>query len=183
MSFTAAERLELRVAIVSRAIDEYNELDRIAGVIEDKAQKTAVASGAFLAAGLGLLTSDSPRNVLAGRVGLPAFIILFAIIGLLIVATGLCLLVTWARTFLLPTVEGMEKVTNDILALPAAEQTHEVMESFYCLQASIWGKALQGLKKNVHKRADWLRSGQIVFSTAVLGIAILLILTISKLMI
>ena len=173
MTFDAKLRNDLRAAVVQRAIEEYREFIRIAGAIEDKAQKVSVGAGAFLAAGLGLLTSENARKILSAEVGLPAYILLFLIIALLIVATAAALRITWAAVISFPAVEGFRKMSSELLALPDTEQTDEMLGPFYEDQLRLWLEGLHSLRHRVASKGLWLRTAQTIFAVAIFVIAIL----------
>jgi len=177
----AKERNDLGNAVLVRCVDEYKEFVRIAGVIDDKAQKAGVAAGAFLAAGLGLLTSQAAQSGLTQRIGPVAFIILFTIIGLLITVSALALFVSWIKIVALPSAEGLVKMTQDLTNVPDNEWTDGMLENFLRTQADLWVECLQSLRENVRKKSHRLRWAQTALAVAVLFIGILLALVALKL--
>jgi hypothetical protein len=171
----------LENAILARCIEEYKELARIAGVIDDKAQKAGVAAGAFLAAGLGLLTSQAAQTGLTQKVGPLAFVILFIIIGLLIAVSALSLFVSWVKMVALPSAEGLVKMTTDLTQVPDNEWNDGMSISFLRAQADLWIDSLLLLRGNVHKKSRRLWWAQTVLAVAVLFIGILVALVAHKL--
>lgn len=174
MSFDAKQKTDLRSAVVQRAIEEYREFVRIGGVLEDKGQKVAVAAGSFLAAGLALLTSENARHILSTKVGKPAYVLLFLIIAALVSATAAALRITWVAVISLPAVEGLQQMTGDLLGLPDAEQSDDMLGFFYRDQVRLWIEGLEILRAKVAAKGIWLKVAQTIFASSILAIAILL---------
>jgi hypothetical protein len=182
VSLDSKSRCELLNNVTVRAAQEYAEFVRIGGVIEDKAQKTTVAAGAFLAAGLGLLTSESTRNILINKIGRPELVLLFLVIALLLLTSAAALPVAWASSSSVPAVDALFKSTNDVLSAARTEaESNGLLEAFYAYQATTWIQALGQLRVRVKLKSRWLRAVQVTFAVAIYCIGLFLLLTLKNL--
>ena len=157
---TRAFREELLRSMVSHAADSYKEVVRVAGVLEDKAQKTATVAGAFLAAGLAFVKQEN----LTGNSPIGSFWTLLpltlAIVGL-IVAVGICLRVLWIREQAAPIDLGlMKEIAVSINAFPDAQLTDEVQDRCRIEVTNQWKSIVERQQAVNLKKATEVRNAQ-----------------------
>jgi hypothetical protein len=167
-------RKEAYQSLLQLGADNYKENTRIAGVLEDKAQKTGAIAGVFLAAGLAFVKPDLTLVQLGGKLG---FALLTTSIFLLLVCISLCLGVMWVRS-LQPQllVFDVSEMLRHILALPASEITNEVKENFYRDQEKVWKSVLKEQLQKIGAKSQLLQAAQGILALAMLLVAIFLFL-------
>jgi hypothetical protein len=167
-------RKEALQCLLQTGSDNYKENARIAGVIEDKAQKAGAVAGIFLAAGLAFVKPGISLTELGGRVGAT---LLSASIALLLACIALCLAVMWARPGRSPLLlSDVQKMVSDIFAFSAAEFTSEIQEGFSENQAHLWAQTLNEQVVKNRRKALLLRRAQVTLALAMLLVGIFLFL-------
>jgi len=165
-------------ALVQTGSDNYKENARIAGVLDDKAQRTGAIAGAFLAAGLAFIKPENfgPSSPLTQVAGLPGVVLLASCIGLLFVSTIFSLIVMWVRPVPVPvSFSVLEEVTGDLLGFADNDLTSERQENYFRDQGYIWKGTLQRqVQVNVDK-ARSLRAAQISLALSISMVALLLL--------
>jgi hypothetical protein len=178
-------RRSLLQALIQTGADNYKENARIAGVLDDKAQKTGAIAGAFLAAGLAYVKSEnfgssSPLNRLVGS---PGLVLLSLSIGLFLLATVFSLVVMWTRTIPVPmSFADVEEMTFDLLRLTDNELTTERQEDYFRDESHIWKGTLQRQVRVNTDKARSLRAAQISLALSIIVIALLLLIMMFKVM-
>lgn len=171
-------RLAIVQALVEVASENYKENSRIAGVLDDKAQKTGALAGVFLAGSFAFIKTENfgqtaPLNRLAGLWGL---LFLAVCIGLLLVTTILSLRTMWIRAVPAPmSLAIMEKMSLDLLEASDEDLDNATQENFFRDQSRVWSVALQKQHAANANKAKYLRASQLTLAVAIIcGAAILL---------
>lgn len=124
--------------------------------------------------GLGFLKDSQSLATLGGLIGVS---LLFTTILLLMFASGLCLWVMWVRRNPAPLeLSSLEKMTSDLLSLPAGTLDQSVQRGYVNEQVIVWEQKAERQKSVNQSKAIRLRWAQACLGTAVVSIALFLIL-------
>jgi hypothetical protein len=171
-------RLVLLSDVLAIGAESYKDNSRILAALDDKAQKMGAIAGLFLAVPFAVLRPDSVRP-LHDMVGVPGLLMLAVAVILFMICIGLCLIVMWARSVRPPLdFNSVKGFTDDLLHSPAGNLTEDVQERYCNDKISVWEECLSEQEKIIQRKWRFLLASQIVLSTALLPIGLLLLFVI-----
>lgn len=157
-------RKEVLQSVLQAGSENYKENVRIAGIIEDKAQKAGALAGVFLAASLAFVKPGITVGQVCGSLG---FGLLLSSICLLLLCIGLCLSVLWVRPGRsILRLCDVRRMARDLLSLSVEEVTAHVKEGFCFDQAELWAEIVKDMEGRNQKKAILLKTAQAILALA-----------------
>jgi len=156
----------------------YKENTRILALIEDKAQKSAVVAGGFLAAAFAFLRRDALRDLttLEGYRGIVLLLVATALFLACVLSSGAVL---WTRKLRLPPdARRVARCCDLLLAQSMDSPTDEQRENHLRDQIKVWNKAVRIQTVVIRAKSRYLKRTQTFLVAAVSVVALLLVLLI-----
>ncbi len=172
-------RIELLEWTLQSCTDEYKDKGLTFSNLDTKAQNTITIAGIFLAAGFAFLQGDNLTKLICLG-GIYAIILLGGSIVFLLSSAFCCLYTMKIRKIVAPLgSEALDKIVQDILGVDPSEFTNTTTENFLRDQISVWKEVLTDMSKTNLDKAKAVLVGQMLLASAIVIIAILLLVIIS----
>jgi hypothetical protein len=166
-------REKLAEQLLATKVAAYTEITRIINVIEDKAQKAALSSGALLALGVPFLSKGDPNSPIKGSVSVILFLAVLMFVG----SFSCCLWVMWAREVAAPPQFGeLQKLANELLLLDDSELKEDRPRRYLMNQSDCWETALAAHQVRAEKKVNTLRWAQGLLAAGIFVLAAMLLI-------
>lgn len=170
-----SSRSELLERTLQSCADEYKDKGLTFSNLDTKAQNTITIDGVFLAAVFAFLQGDNLTKFICLG-GTYAIIFLGFSIILLLSSALFCLYTMKIRKIVAPLEsEALDQMVQHILSVDPSEFTDTTAENFLRDQISVWKEVLIDMSKNNLDKAKAVLIGQILLTSAIVIIAILLL--------
>lgn len=173
---------ELKIKVFERALSaaekQYEENSKIAGFLEDKAQKSATIAGALLAAGLTFIKKET-FEPLAARFS-TRFVegLAFLTVALLLITIALCVFVLWLRERPSLPVNDLREMALETDGIPARELDHASYIRYLNDCFGLWPEVLKRQDQINQSKSDVLLWAHLTLSVGFVLIGWLVILSI-----
>ncbi len=174
---------ELLRLLVTQGADDFKENVRIAGVIEDKAQKVAGLAGIFLAAGLAFINKENfNADSVVGGIG--ALLFLGLAIVLLVLTVLQCLRVIWVSDHATPiSLDLMVEIAQDTFNQPQNSINFKTQQANRWHLVHTWKhKTDQQIESN-KVNARHLKSAQMLLAGSILAVSAALLLIMIRILV